>query len=262
MEPAELSKTAPPKTAPPKITLRLVMLGETIAVEADRPPERVRLDEVLPLLRMVDDRAIDISVAKHGQPVTCAKGCSACCRAQPVPVTPPETYALLRLVERMDQPRRAEILSRFADRAARLEAAGIAGTYLRRSESLTPEQARATVTAYLGLGLVCPFLENDACGIYEDRPFVCRQYLVTSPKELCVNPLELPVQPVPMPLAPATAMLDAATGLSGTPQYTVPLTLALVYAQTHRDELERTYPAESVFTQSIRSLVVSSTSGS
>jgi Fe-S-cluster containining protein len=104
----------------------------------------------------------------------------------------------------------------------------------------------------MGLGLVCPFLETDLCGIYEHRPFVCRQYLVTSPKELCVNPLVSPVKVVPMVLAPATAMLNAATGFLGKPQYTVPLTLALVYAQAHRDELQRTYPSESVFTQSIR----------
>lgn len=31
----------------------------------------------------------------------------------------------------------------------------------------------------------CVFLENGQCGIYEDRPLVCRRHLVTSPRENC-----------------------------------------------------------------------------
>jgi Fe-S-cluster containining protein len=34
----------------------------------------------------------------------------------------------------------------------------------------------------------CPFLEDESCSIHPDRPLVCREYLVTSPAELCAGP--------------------------------------------------------------------------
>jgi Fe-S-cluster containining protein len=241
----------------PTIRLQLRILGEAVAVEAPQPPERVRLDGVLPLLRDIDDRAVDIAVRRteaEGKRVSCCKGCSACCRAQPVPVTPPEAHALVRLVENLPEPRRSEVRARFADREQRLREAGLADAFLQRSGSLTKEQARDTAERYFRLGLVCPFLEDDACSIYAERPFVCRQYLVTSPAELCRDPFHNPVEVIPMPIAAATAMLHTASQLSAKPQYVLPLTLALEYAETHRAELERTYASRDVFTKAVEEL--------
>ena len=34
---------------------------------------------------------------------------------------------------------------------------------------------------YFQLGIPCPFLEEESCSIYHDRPITCREYLVTSP---------------------------------------------------------------------------------
>ena len=247
--------------SPPRIALQFAVLGETVSIETEPPPERIRLDEVLPILRVIDDKVIDIATARNGEPISCGKGCSACCRRPPIPVTPPEAYALLRLVEKLDERRQTEIRSRFADRVARIQAAGLANEFLDRDEPVTQEQARSAVKRYFDLELVCPFLEDDACSIYNDRPFVCRQYLVTSPKELCWNPLEQPVQPVPMLIAPATAMLSTASELIGRPQFTVPLIFALDYAEAHREELERTYPGEDVFNLSIRTTLSPGGSG-
>jgi hypothetical protein len=106
----------------PTVRLRLKILGEPVAVEAPAPPEYARLDEVLPLMRKIDDHAIGVAVQRTeaaGKTVSCSKGCAACCR-QPVPVTPPEAYALLRLVENLPEPRRTDVRARFADRARRL----------------------------------------------------------------------------------------------------------------------------------------------
>jgi Fe-S-cluster containining protein len=241
----------------PTIRLQLRILGEPVAVEAPRPPHRVRLDEVLPLMRDIDDRAVDLAVQRteaDGKTVTCCKGCSACCRAQPVPVTPPEAYALLRLVENLPEPRRAEVRARFADRVQRLRDAGLADHFLQRDRDMTKEQARDAAQRYFRLGLVCPFLENDACGIYEDRPFVCRQYLVTSSAEMCRDPFTNPVDVIRMPITAAGAMLRTSTNFLGKPQFTMALTLALEYAETHRAELERTFASRNVFSQAVQEL--------
>jgi Fe-S-cluster containining protein len=250
--------TEPPQQRP-TVHVQLRILGEPVAVEAPRPPLHVRLDEVLPLLRAIDDRAVDFAVQcteAEGKAVTCCKGCSTCCRAQPVPVTPPEAYALLRLVENLPEPRRAEVRARFADRVQRLRDAGLADRFLQLEGTrfVTKEQARDAAQRYFRLGLVCPFLEDDACSIYQDRPFVCRQYLVTSPAERCQDPFTNPVEVIPMPVAAAGAMLRTATSLLERLQFTVTLTLALEYAQAHRSELERTFPSRKVFGQAVEEL--------
>jgi Fe-S-cluster containining protein len=239
------------------VRVELRVLGERVAVEVPRPADRSRLDEVLPLLRAIDDRAVELAVREvegKGETVACRRGCSACCRAQPVPVTPAEAHALSRLVESLPDPRRAEVRARFADRVARMRAAGLDSHFLERDTSLTLEQARAIAGRYFALGLVCPFLEVDACGIYPDRPFVCRQYLVTSPAELCADPFANAVQVVPMPVHAAGASMRAAEEVTGRPQYSVPLVLALEYAAAHRDELEATHPSAELFQASVVAL--------
>jgi len=238
--------------------LRLNILGETVEVEASVPTGQVRLDEVLPLLRKIDDAAIDLSVSKSeaaGKPISCCRGCSACCRAQPVPVTPPEAYALWRLVDSLPEPRRTEIRARFADREERLNQTSLADIYLSQNRDQTEAEARDIARQYFRLGLVCPFLEDDACGIYHERPFVCRQYLVTSPAELCKDPFTNQVAVVPMPLTAATGYQRVSGELLGRDQYTIPLTLALAYVERHREELEHTFAARELAERCVRAIL-------
>jgi Fe-S-cluster containining protein len=231
--------------------------GRPVPVEARVPDRAVRFDELLPALRAMDDRLIGAAVAQSeaaGERVSCSKGCSACCRTQPVPITPPEAFALARLVDALPEPRQTEVRAAFAAAAAQLRAADLYDVYMRRDPATTREVALAAVRRYMTLALACPFLENDACGIYADRPFVCRQYLVTSPPDLCAAPLDNPVRPVRAPAAFATAMLKASETLSGRAQYTVPLVLALDYAAANRSDLERTYEAKVGFGEVMRGL--------
>src|SRR5262245_8244471 len=233
-----------------RLRIELKVFGETLAVDGPAPPEKLAIADLLPFFRAVDDAVIDRAVRQveaRGMRVSCTKGCSACCRAQPVPVTPPEAYALLRLVESMPPDRQAEVRAAFADRVRRLRDAELFDTFMSRDSGLTRQSARAAAEAYVRLGLVCPFLVDDACGIYRDRPFVCRQYLVTTPATLCIDPLHNPVVPIPVPIRFAHAALETAEALNGTPQHTVPLVLALEYAQSRRDELERQFDGPDVF---------------
>lgn len=240
-----------------RIELVLRIDGEPLPVSAPQPPPRGRLDELLPAMQVIDNAAIGHAVGKAeatGKQVTCAKGCSACCRAQPVPVTPPEAHALLLLVEAMPMPRRREVEARFADRVARLRDAGLADGFLHRDPALDADGARRLARDYFALGLVCPFLQDDACSIHPQRPFVCRQYLVTSDPVLCADPFENPVDVVPMPLHAATAMLSASSQAMSMPQHTVPLVLALEHARLHRDALRQRVDAEPVFRHWLRAL--------
>jgi Fe-S-cluster containining protein len=238
--------------------LRLKIEGEAVTVSAPLPESQMRLDQALPLLQQIDNVVVDRAVSKSeaaGRPISCCRGCSACCRAQPVPITPPEAYALSRLVDRLPEPRQTEVRASFADRVQRLQEAGLASVYLDRDPDLSQEEARTVAREYFGLGLVCPFLEEDACGIYQERPFVCRQYLVTSPAILCENPFDNAVDVLPVPIRAATAFLDVTAEKLGGDQYTIPLVLALEYVAQHREGLERTFDSAPLMNRCLEKLL-------
>lgn len=235
-----------------KAPFQFRILDSVIRVEA--PPERARLDEILPALRALDDGFAAAAVRRNGEPVSCMKGCSKCCQIQAVPVTPVEAYALLLLVQRLPEPRRTAVLSRFAASAARLHAAGLAEGFLEGRRPASEEDAKAQARQYLDLGLVCPFLEHDVCSIYQARPFACREYFVTSANALCADPLLHPVKTVSTISDGGEANLATAAAFMGRPGYTIPLTLALIYAATHREELERTYDGNQIFTRALGDL--------
>jgi hypothetical protein len=115
-------------TRPLAMEIELQVFEETVSVQATCPEPHLRLDQTLPVLYEIDDKIIDIAARRAeatGKRITCCKGCSRCCQAQPVPVTPPETYAIARLVESLPEPRQTAVRERFADRVAKLKEVGL-----------------------------------------------------------------------------------------------------------------------------------------
>jgi Fe-S-cluster containining protein len=231
------------------LRVELTVLDWPLVIEDHVPVGSVRPDELLPFMYHVDNAVIGTAISKseaEGKHISCRKGCSACCRAQPVPVTPAEAHAIARLVDALPEPRRTEVRERFADRVERINAAGLFDLLIREAPVEDKEQAHAVARYYFSLGIVCPFLEDDSCTIHPARPFVCRQYLVTSAAELCTDPLVNKIDVLPMPVKAAGAMLAAAEPVAGRPQLTVPLVVALEFDARHRKELERTGDAELI----------------
>jgi Fe-S-cluster containining protein len=241
----------------PKIPVHFTVLGEPASVELEPLAGRASLDAVLPALRVLDGRILDITLRKHSEPPTCAKGCSACCRVQPVPVTPLEARDLTLLVESMPEARRATVLARFEQCVSLLEAAGLASVYLEGRRADSDEQARGNARKYLDLKLACPFLDDDVCGIYDSRPFTCREYFVTTPKEFCADPLSQPVRRIPSIVSGARAALAVEAEFTGVVAYTLPLTLALEFAKTHQETLARTFPGADLLSHGVRALFAS-----
>jgi Fe-S-cluster containining protein len=240
-----------------KVALEYRVGSELVTTEVDVPQDQIRLDQILPVLHVLDDQLSTIAIREGGHPVTCAKGCSACCKIQPVPVTPVEAYGLRLLVNTMEESRRTEVLARFEYCTSQLEAANLKDVYLEGRKASSDEEAQANAKKYLDLKLECPFLEADSCSIYEARPFSCREYFVTSPKELCVDPISLPVRRVAPIVSGAMAILGATADLTGAKGYTVPLTLAIAYSDYHTENMAGTYPGRQVFDRSILTLFAS-----
>jgi Fe-S-cluster containining protein len=217
--------------------VQLTIAGRPLSLNLVMPAQAVPPEAMLPLFRQVAEAFLDQSVeneAHAGRAVSCKKGCGACCR-QMVPISPTEARLLARLVAQMPRPRKQALLDRFAQALRRLEAAGLIPMLADR-QNWPQGHSKQVGLEYFALGIPCPFLEEESCSIYPDRPITCREYLVTSPAENCANPTAGTIRMVPLPAGPtwpAAARFDGAPN-GKTPW--VPLVLALDYAAEHPEE--------------------------
>jgi Fe-S-cluster containining protein len=216
-------------------------------------PTRPR--ELVPLaLALADAGAEDAGrrVTAEGKTISCKKGCGACCRWL-VHVSESEAYYLYEVVEAMPEPRRSQVRERFAEARRRLQEADFLET-LQQFPMWTGREIHERSQAYHALKIPCPFLEDESCSIYANRPVVCREYLVTSAPEHCANADRTAIRPVSIPVnffyglarfgVPAEAK---------TLHRWVPLVLALEWAETHPDR-NASRPPEQLLNQFIEQL--------
>jgi Fe-S-cluster containining protein len=202
------------------------------------PAGPARQRELLPLARSLADAIVGQAVhaaEEAGTPVSCRAGCGACCR-QLVAISEVEARRLREVVESLPEPRRSQVRARFADARRRLDEAGLLSRLLTAGQ-WTPEEYTSLTAAYFALGVACPFLEDESCSIYAERPVTCREYLVTSPAEHCARPTADTVHRLRIPLRVFNALARWEVPPSAHfLERWVPLVLALEWAQAHPDE--------------------------
>ncbi|QDU25277.1 Flagellin N-methylase [Anatilimnocola aggregata] len=224
------------------ISMRIA--GHQLKTKVTVPTARMGLKQLLPVVQQLSSSIVQIgeeNVERQGLKISCQKGCGACCR-QLVPIAPVETHGIRDLVEKMPEPRKTEILRRFAEAKEKMTAAGMWQKLTERA-NWPHDEVLQNGLDYFKLGVACPFLEDESCSIHLDRPMACREYLVTSPAANCANPTPEGVEWVPIPAKvwPVVARMEEA----GAPQTYVPWTpliQALDYAATHDEGPERPGP--------------------
>lgn len=223
--------TAPADTR--TAAFRLGWEGRTLETEVTVPAGPASPRVLLPVVQRLTNELVGMGeavAADRGDAVSCRAGCAACCR-QLIPVSETEARHVRDLVGALPAPRREAVVRRFADAAARLAAAGML-------DALRAPPTIADTTAlgldYFRLGLPCPFLDDERCSVYPDRPLGCREYLVTSPAANCDDPSPEAIRRVPTPGYAMTsfAALDGPPPEGATVRW-VPLVLALEWAAAH-----------------------------
>ena len=202
------------------------------------PAGEARVGDLLPVARALSDAVVRETcraVEAAGERISCAKGCGACCRNL-VAISEVEARRIGAVVEGLPEPRRGVLRARFAEARERLERAGLLGTLLA-ADRVTDEGYTALVGAYFKEGIPCPFLEDESCSIYDERPITCREYLVTSPPEHCAKLGSEDVRKVRLPIRVFNAV---ARWQAPPPEHFlerwVPLVVAPEWAAAHPDE--------------------------
>jgi len=211
----------------------------TMPVEV--PTGFVPVTTIVPLMRRLSQQAQALEERKSvaaGHPISCRMGCAACCRML-VPVSAPEAFALKDMILALPDARRARMMTKLSETRARVEQAGLLARLTDVAETTQPlidEEMEPLNREYYALRMPCPFLENETCSIYEDRPAACRELLVTTPAELCQDMVKNQVQALPVPVRISTVLGALWSELVGGPARLIPLPIALDWAERHSAE--------------------------
>jgi Fe-S-cluster containining protein len=220
------------------------------------PTGFVPVTAILPLMRGLGEEAQALEqrrLSEAGQTVSCQKGCAACCRML-VPLSAPEAFALAARVERSEGSERARLLSHIDLANQRLAKAGLLSQLLALSDSASPitdEAIEPLNRAYYALRMPCPFLHNEVCSIYEDRPAACRELAVTSPATSCQDMTNASIHPVPVAVRISTTLSLLWAELTGTVPILIPLPLALEWASRHEAEKTQTWAGTELFEKAL-----------
>jgi Fe-S-cluster containining protein len=241
---SEAGSSAP---APGCVRLRstLHFPRKDISLVADVPDKRMRLADLVPLAIEISDLlrplAVEQAVAE-GKTIPCSKGCDACCRRLMISILPAEAAYLIDVVRDLPTNPRQAVLKKF-DAAAKK----IAGSRMRAHTSqMNVSDAQQTKEFEKNLAPLwaeavsdCPFLVDHACSIYENRPIVCRDYMVTSPAENCLN---YHAQRLPMFVAVADALKSVSAQLEGQEQgQTVVMLQLFAWHSFNQSRAQRTW---------------------
>ena len=217
--------------------------GIPVELEMTVPANPVKPHRMLPIFQQMANSFTEVgvqAVEAEGRSISCKAGCGACCR-QPVPISEVEVYQISELVEAMPEPRRSAVRKRFADAVDHFREHGLIDLLKEHFEYGVPktsreqmEEAMDVVMKFFYEGIPCPFLEDESCSIHQNRPIVCREYLVTNPAEFCAKPSGKTIKRVDLPIKPSKTVEHL--GRTGRMRDEGPLLLILAL------ELAKKYP--------------------
>lgn len=220
---------------------------------------------LLPALRKISAAMMTESEARSralGKKVSCKPGCAACCH-QLVPVTVVEAKALAAGLAKLPTKQSKVIRARFAQVLAEMEGAGLlqppgdrprTALVSTETDGGVSERWSDVSRRYFELDLACPFLVDGRCAVYEERPFVCREDTVTSPKELC-STLSPDVDPLPRAAYPTEAMAATVDRLEEVHPAILPLPLLLEWIASEGDSLRTDHDLEAALGTLLREIV-------
>ncbi|QNI33782.1 YkgJ family cysteine cluster protein [Alloacidobacterium dinghuense] len=209
-------------------------IGEgTLNAKLDVPAGKTTLTELLPILQNFDSSIIDHVVSEAtgaGHPVSCRAGCGACCR-QMVPLSIFEAEFLSKWFSTLPVERQAELEERFRRALIRLKEAGVLDKIMDPNWGTDEKSFVQMAVDYFHAGVPCPFLEDESCSIHPIRPLICREYLVTSPAELCQDPSVHQISAIHLPIMLSQALYKMGQELTRDPRGWMPLIFLLAWGK-------------------------------
>ena len=242
------------------LKLHIHMFDGDHEISARFPTGTVKVLEMLPLARGISEGITAVAIGyavSQGEKISCRAGCGVCC-SQLVPIAPAEAVRLAEVVEAMPEGRGAAVRKRFENAARRLREVGLVDrgappwqAALRSSPPAGKTLWEDASRRYFDARIPCPFLEEASCGVYSERPMVCREYNVTTPASLCAT-MSPDARTVPRHVRMSEVMTGFTNKLLGRKDFNIPLTLSFDWARANREAFEHEGDGEELAMELVR----------
>ncbi len=222
------------------LELKLNLFDEQVSIKIDVLPKMIKLSDIVPLARELSSKISNIirtKLSDTGVTIPCRKGCDACC-SYLVPLSVPEAFRLREEILDIPETGRKEILDLFLDGARRI--------LKEKSELSNLLEINNLSDWYSDLELVCPFLSNNICSKYNNRPIACREYLVTGTELLCKPGQQGDFHKVDLPVSILECLGKLCSELEQTDIEAIMMPLALPWSEENLVRNEKTRPAPEV----------------
>ena len=237
-------------------SLALDILGKPTCLYINVARGQARLSEMAPLARTLSTKLALATLERlreSGKSVPCCKGCSACC-SYLIPLSVPEALCMAEELSALPPEEGRTLLQSSLDTAK---------TILEQmpkdfntGEPPTDSGIRSSQLGawYAGLRLHCPFLLDNLCVMYDQRPIACREHVVTGTATLC--DVEGTGEPdvTKMPVSVLECLGRLAAELEQSDVEAIMLPLALPWAQENIERSKRTWSAVDMVEQFIHIL--------
>jgi Fe-S-cluster containining protein len=204
------------------------------------------LADIVPAARIICDKITEITTEQiriQGGNIPCHQKCPACCNYL-VSLSVPEVACFGQEIFYKGKYRPSPTLRTYLHAARRIIRHRPPNHLFESSSNSSNNlsEIKALADWYAGLNLTCPFLRNNQCSIYEQRPFVCREHFVTGSAEGCRrNSGEAQVIEMPVQMGNALCRLTKELCDVGD---AVMMPLALAWCDINKQLCERAWPAE------------------
>lgn len=231
------------------IGLEINILGEALNFHISVGEGRAKLADIVPPARALCDRITEIVVRRtisDQRCIPCGKGCSACCSRHLVPVSVPEALCLKEEIDAAPAYQRESMLMACLQQARLILSRRPPKPFTSQTEEASPVKPvdlNLVSDWYSNLKLVCPFLDNRMCSIYEQRPLACREHFIKGSARACRR-LHGDAEVLDMPVRLPNVLGQLASELEGTGVEAVILPLSLVWFEENPERVERSWPAE------------------
>lgn len=202
-----------------------------------------RLSDLVPLARVLCDNMMSATMDKYqmlGEKISCGKGCSACCTYCLIPLSIPEVIHLYDDIESLLSEQSSQFWGNSLSAARTLLEEG----------SLEPPNGEPFLDYvgewYSNKQAPCPFLENNLCGIYAQRPLACREYLVKTPAQWCCPEFADRVTKVRLSTSILESLGKAVAALEGTPVEAIMLPFILPWIDENYERINRRWSSRKM----------------
>lgn len=230
------------------IGLKFHVLGKIIEHDLKITKARSRLSDIVPLARKICQNITDAALEnshKNNEYIPCTKGCSACCSHYLVPLSVPEAFRLKDDISILPDNIRKSIWEQSLDIARKILESKPPELFFQQYNMLESDQIDLNSLSnwYSNLNIACPFLKNDLCSIYKQRPLACREHFIKGPAAACSGGhAEAEVIDIPIQMPVILGKLAAEFERRSTEAVILPLTL--IWTEDNQGRAERTWPTE------------------